>query len=191
MAKPPVWGKAKTRLAEDIGPDKALGIYERLLEHTLQVAEVCAADVTVFQAFENASFRGFDGFKVKMQEGEDLGQRMAHAFQSSAFPAVMIGTDCPALSSDLLQEAFEALNTNDVVLGPANDGGYYLIGMRTWIPSLLEGIAWSTEKVLAQTLEAAKNAHLRTVLLDEQVDIDTFADLEATGFARDILQSEN
>ena len=116
------------------------------------------------------------------QPDADFGARLAHAFKTAladgAQHPVLIGTDSPTLPSHLLSVAHGALATHDVVLGPADDGGYYLLGMNATHPALFEGIAWSTDRALTQTLERARSAGLSVFLLPAWYDIDTGRDLE-------------
>ena len=188
MAKPPVLGKAKSRLAADVGPKVALEVYQRLLGHTLEQSRAYAGDARVFEAFHAPDYTGFEGFGTVLQQGEGLGERMAHAFTETGCPALMIGTDCPGVTTALLHQAAQALETADVVVGPANDGGYYLIGLRQWQPGMLEGIPWSTAGVMQATLDQALRLGLKVSRLPELVDIDTFADLKDTGFAPDLIR---
>jgi rSAM/selenodomain-associated transferase 1 len=120
--------------------------------------------------------------KSFVQDGQDLGERMAHAFarsfESGMDKVVLIGTDCPTLQSHHLHEAFEALTHSDLVLGPATDGGYYLIGMKCRSDYLFEGITWSTSQVLSETLNVASQNGLTNTLLQELNDIDTQEDWE-------------
>jgi rSAM/selenodomain-associated transferase 1 len=90
--------------------------------------------------------------------------------------AVIIGSDCPGLTTLIINDAFAVLETNDIVLGPANDGGYYLLGCKKVYPALFEGIAWSTPYVLGQTIEKIENENLSYRLLDHLTDIDTLQD---------------
>lgn len=188
MAKPPVLGKAKSRLAADMGPKVALEVYQRLLGHTLEESRGYAGDARVFEAFHSAEYSGFEGFGAVLQQGAGLGERMAHAFKTADCPALMIGTDCPGVTTALLHQAAEALESADVVLGPANDGGYYLIGLKSWQPEMLKGIPWSTAGVMQATLNQASQLGLNVTQLHELVDIDTFADLKETGFAPDLIR---
>lgn len=130
---------------------------------------------------------GFEGFQVpgtvnpRHQVGADLGERMANAFaemlRDPADRAIVVGTDCPELGPDTIREAFEALETSDLVLAPATDGGYVLIGLRGVAPSLFAGVDWGTDRVLEQTIERAKKAGLETALLGGFSDLDTPDDL--------------
>ena len=135
------------------------------------------------------------GFEIMEQQGEDLGQRMANCF---AFllarghdRVVIIGSDTPSLPPEHIQEAFELIQGRDVVLGPARDGGYYLIGARCVIPEILKGISWGTNQVLRETLVILKILGLPRVLLPECLDVDTVEDLEALRVELSGLSSAN
>jgi len=121
------------------------------------------------------------GVAVRHQRGADLGERLAAAFAEllagPAGRAVAIGADCPDLGPGVLREAFAALGDHDLVLGPARDGGYYLIGLRQRAPALFQGVSWGTDQVLSQTLERAERDALRVGLLGVLDDIDTPEDL--------------
>ena len=107
-----------------------------------------------------------------------MARSLQAAFSAGVTRAVIIGTDCPELDADLLQAAFEKLDSHDLVLGPAIDGGYYLIGMGRFIPDLFMEIAWSTAEVFAKTVEIAKRLELAIALLPKLSDIDYPEDLE-------------
>lgn len=180
----PVLGKTKTRLAKTIGNEKALEIYLKLLTHTLQTASKLK-NVNVRLCFtehldESDFFKAYD-FENTQQKGDDLGLRMQHEFDKGFAEGyakvVVIGTDLPTLATNHLENTFEALNTFDVVLGPAADGGYYLLGLKKTIPKLFHGKAWGTETVLRETLlDLEKN---KVYLLETLNDIDTEEDLAA------------
>jgi rSAM/selenodomain-associated transferase 1 len=177
-----ILGKVKTRLASGMGEARALEIYRHLVQSTYSVLEDMLAPVwTYFSDFIPETVNPPIA-KSFVQEGQDLGERMANAFASSfesgMDKVVLIGTDCPTLQSQHLNEAFEALTHSDLVLGPATDGGYYLIGMKRRADYLFEGIAWSTAEVLSQTLAVATAHGLHCTLLDELSDIDTQEDWE-------------
>jgi rSAM/selenodomain-associated transferase 1 len=118
---------------------------------------------------------------VRKQVGGDLGQRLARIFEELLVGGddrvVAIGADCPDLGPGVIDQAFEALERCDLVLGPAADGGYVLVGLRRLAPVLFERVAWGTDRVLAQTLERAREARLEMVLLDERTDLDRPEDL--------------
>ena len=177
-----ILGKVKTRLASGMGDLRALEIYKHLMQLTYSVLEDVSAPVWTYYSDFIPETVNPPIAKSFVQEGHDLGERMANAFarsfESGMEKAVLIGTDCPTLQSQHLNEAFEALTHSDLVLGPANDGGYYLIGMKRKADYLFEGISWSTAEVLSQTLAVATAHGLHFTLLDELSDIDTQEDWE-------------
>ena len=175
-----VLGKVKTRLASGMGELPALEIYKHLVQLTYSALEEVAVPVwTFFSDFIPESTHPIVE-RSFVQQGQDLGERMSNAFagtfESGRDKVVLIGTDCPTLQSQHLLQAFEALNHSDLVLGPATDGGYYLIGMKSSAAYLFEGIAWSTSQVLSQTLHVASQQGLIVTLLPELDDIDTQED---------------
>ena len=180
--KNPVLGKVKTRLARTVGDAEALRIYLLLLEKTRQAALDARAGRRLYYSDRIEAEDAWAGadFKKFVQHGPDLGARMAGAFRQSfadgADRAVIIGSDCPELDGVLLNEAFSLLERHDFVLGPTPDGGYYLLGMRVFEPSVFEGIAWSTESVRAATLEKIGALGKTCALLPERSDVDTEAD---------------
>jgi hypothetical protein len=158
LAKAPVPGLAKTRLAPALGDDGAAALQERLTAHA--VATACATEigpVTLWAAPDpsHASFRALTGqhpITLAAQPDGDLGARMLTAIAAANGPALVIGTDCPALTPDhLLVAAAHLRNGIDAVLIPAEDGGYVLIGMRKPQPALFADMTWSTDEVAADT----------------------------------------
>src|SRR4030042_268184 len=121
------------------------------------------------------------GFKVTLQEGEGLGQRLCNAFcrvlENGARKVVIVASDVPDLSARIMADAISSLDNSDVVIGPCYDGGYYLIGMRELHKELFHGISWGTERVYQQTLDATRKKALAVRELPILVDIDTDADL--------------
>lgn len=182
LAKTPVYGKVKTRLAAAIGASAALEIYRRLLKHTLDVAWKVSSDKVIFYSDEPASGEEIGlGFAKATQCGGDLGERMKNAF-ANVFgqgyeKAVMIGTDCPAVGERTLAAAFEALHQHDVVIGPAYDGGYYLLGMKQVHHGLFDNIPWSTPAVFEETVTICRGNGLRYLLLPTLHDVDEKKDL--------------
>ncbi len=192
--KYPLPGKVKTRLAATIGPERAAMAYVKMTGIVL--GEVLSAlprerfDVTLYcdpfmpRPDYEAHFAEFP-YSIAMQSGADLGERLARSLGemlSRHDSAIAIGTDCVALRPSHLIEAAEQLAAGaDLVLGPALDGGYYLIGMKKPHAALFEGIAWSTGSVLAQTIERALKLGLRVRKLEPLPDIDTEADLLGAG----------
>jgi len=182
----PEKGKVKTRLAKEVGEEKALEIYIRLLRKTIDTAAgVKETDPQVWYSkfADPADFIDSSYFRKKVQSGENLGQRMCNAFRSvfrEGFQkAVIIGSDCPGLTTDLIEKANEALDQHTLVVGPAVDGGYFLLGMKRLHHELFDGIPWSTEKVLQTTLKKAETDGLTVALLPELGDIDTIKDLKS------------
>jgi rSAM/selenodomain-associated transferase 1 len=177
-----VLGKVKTRLAASVGEKQALEIYLQLLDKTyLALRDISISITTYFAEFIPDKPIYSAEYKL-VQVGQDLGERMKNAFaenfESGMEKVVLIGTDCPSLEGTHLAQAFEALDQSDLVLGPARDGGYYLIGMNRRSDFLFEGIPWSTELVLSQTLALAAAQGLQTSLLPVLEDIDTLEDWE-------------
>jgi rSAM/selenodomain-associated transferase 1 len=184
FARYPELGKVKTRLAADIGAAEALRVYEQLLAHTHSVVQQISASRTLWLAAEpptGSTPLWPDAEQLVQPTHNDLGARMQHAFEEAftqgAKRAVVIGTDCPGLQPEHLQQAFAQLESHDVVLGPAEDGGYYLLGMRTLQQPLFTGITWSTNTVLTDTLAIAQRQGLSVALLPTLHDIDNGADL--------------
>ena len=191
FAREPVLGRVKTRLAADIGPAAALAAYRELL--ALTAAAVAAAQVpaTVWLAEAPTLSTSptqprpeWPGLPWRVQPpAESLGERMsqafAEAFGAGAGRVVIIGTDCPGLTADLLRQAFDLLITHDLVIGPASDGGYYLLGMNNLHDRLFADKEWSTATVLADTLADAARLGLRVAQLPTLADVDSAQDLAA------------
>jgi uncharacterized protein len=185
--KNPQLGKVKTRLAASIGADAALAIYHKLCQHTRQT--VLGVEVERQLYYSDYIDRHDDWreelFVKHQQVGPDLGARMNHAFQDSlkrGNKAVIIGSDCPQLTADLIQDAFHALAEHPFVLGPAKDGGYYLLGMSEPYPELFHNIEWSTNKVAEMTLQRIHAKTKSCLLLPTLSDIDTIEDWEKWGW---------
>jgi rSAM/selenodomain-associated transferase 1 len=183
----PQLGKVKTRLARTIGDGEALRIYDILLEKTRKAALGCEADRFLFYSdfVDNQDHWSPDFFQKKIQHFGDLGERMEaafeNAFESGAHKAIIIGSDCPELKGELLQQAFDLLDASDFVLGPVPDGGYYLLGMKILESSLFYDIEWSTETVRAKTIEKILSVGKTFALLPVLTDVDTEADWRALG----------
>lgn len=176
--KKPEPGKVKTRLAKDIGEAGAVEAYISLYETVIREVSPGAWDIVLFIA---QSTEGFDNYSYikEVQSTGDLGHKMLDAFQrmlEKYDAAIIIGSDCPYVTSTHIEEAFHALITNDLVLGPSTDGGYYLIGLGKPIPELFENIRWSTETVLEETIGVSSKLGLRYHLLQELTDIDTITE---------------
>jgi rSAM/selenodomain-associated transferase 1 len=183
FVKNPVHGKVKTRLAAAIGNDKALDIYLHLVTHTLKAIVNAAADRYIYfsDEIDDSIGQKTTAFKRAVQSGADLGERMKNAFcdvlNTSYHKVLIIGTDCPGISPEILEQAFDQLNDADIVIGPAADGGYYLLGMKALHPQLFDNIEWSTSAVLQTTVERCTQNNLRYQLLEELNDIDEEKDL--------------
>jgi len=188
FVKSPEPGEVKTRLMPALGADLAAELYRALCEEVLQatVPEAGEYERLVFFAPPEAAeaVRAWlPGLRIVPQSGDDLGARMtaafARAFERGAERVAIIGTDAPGVSRQGVVEALDALDDADVVLGPAVDGGYYLMALGRPHPHLFEGVRWSTPTVLEETLSRAGAAGLRTRTLAPLADIDTPEDLRA------------
>jgi rSAM/selenodomain-associated transferase 1 len=187
FVRAPEAGRVKTRLAAGIGAEAALRVYRRLAEHAVREALATGAEVRVHftPADRGGEVRVWLGDEVRYfpQAEGDLGERMEAAFDAAfadgAERAVIIGSDLPDLSAELLREAFALLDSRMAVLGPARDGGYYLLGMRAMVPGVFHGVPWSTDAVLARTLERMRDAGAEPALLATLADVDEAADLPA------------
>nr|MBS0037707.1 TIGR04282 family arsenosugar biosynthesis glycosyltransferase [Saprospiraceae bacterium] len=177
-------GTYKTRLAADAGPDKTEKIYRKLLEITGRISATFPGEVSVFfnkQLPNEGESQYFSTHRFFIQKGKDLGEKMHTGFDlllRTHQKAIVIGSDCPVLKSTHLSEAVRALDRCDLVLGPAEDGGYYLIGMKKAHRFLFEDIEWSSPTVLEDTLQIAKNENLNFHLLETLYDVDRLADWE-------------
>lgn len=178
----PELGKCKTRLAKTIGDDSALDIYKYLLNHTAKIASNVSADRYVFYSETIITDDSWDKnvFRKKLQFGHDLGTKMENAFfdkfQLDYEKVVIIGSDLLDLNAELIETAFEYLDVNDVVIGPATDGGYYLLGMKKLHPGIFKNKDWGTATVREKTLNDLKE--MQVALLKELNDIDTFEDMQ-------------
>jgi len=178
----PELGKCKTRLAATVGDKTALEIYTFLLEHTAKITSRLNVKKKVYYSIYKGENDIWNEtvYEKAVQEGEDLGIRMANAFKDG-FKAgykniIIIGSDVFNLSSADLNNAFTALEKSDYVVGPAEDGGYYLLGMRNFTPSLFKDKVWGTETVLADTLSDLRGQQM--VLLEERNDVDRYEDIK-------------
>lgn len=175
FAKTPEPGKVKTRIAAQLGDETALHIYNQLLQFTFSLLADLAHRKIVYYAGEGSQDH-WKGLETRKQASGDLGNRMVKAFEEvlneDTSAAIIIGTDCATLTKEIIESAFTALATNDLVIGPAADGGYYLLGIKKNYPVLFEHIDWSTEKVFEQTIQHAKNLSLRYQVLPVLTDID-------------------
>lgn len=178
----PELGKVKTRLAKTVGDESALDIYKFLIQHTVKVTKDLKVDKYVFysEGIRKNDAWNVDVFRKKLQEGNDLGERMHNAFleifKMGYEKAVIIGCDMFDWEKKDLEAAFMGLNDFDFVIGPATDGGYYLLGMKHPKQILFQNKEWGASSVLEQTLIDLKGENY--LLLKERNDIDHFEDLE-------------
>ncbi len=183
FVRPPEPGKVKTRLAAVIGAEKALQVYIFLLKHTAGLVSSLGIQLFVFYAGDVVAHDMFTGPQVtKLQQGEgDLGERMDAAFTevfSRGFgQAVIIGSDCYELTSDIILEGLSLLQQTDLVIGPARDGGYYLLGMNQPLKSVFDAIAWSSQTVFRDTMARAAREDCSVSLLQVLTDVDQAADI--------------
>jgi len=189
MLKYPHPGTVKTRLVPALGEQRAAELHRAMVRHTLRATGEFArsGEVTVEAWISGAGHRNLardwlgDGLSLYEQGEGDLGRRLETAAQAAfargAEAVFLIGGDCPALRASHFESARSALRRVDVVLGPTTDGGYYLIGLRHFIPEVFRGIAWSTERVLEQTLAAARGCAAEVELLERLRDVDLPEDL--------------
>lgn len=183
FVKNPVEGKVKTRLAKTIGDHNALLIYRALLKHTQTIAsEISVSRYLFYDEKIEISDNWLNNLYTKNQQiNGDLGKRMSaafeHVFSKGVSKAIIIGSDCIELTTEIINNAFELLENNDVVIGPALDGGYYLLGMKTLHNCIFENKSWSTDLLLAETLESLKKENLSVQLVPKLSDIDTETDL--------------
>jgi rSAM/selenodomain-associated transferase 1 len=185
FARYPVAGEVKTRLSPALPRALAAELYAAMLGDALDSAGDAGAGPPILywasKPREPGSFPVAPRVVVRSQRGLDLGERLTAAFAdlltSPGDRAVVIGADCPDLAPEVIRAALAALGRQDVVLGPAQDGGYYLIGLRSKAPALFQGIDWGTGTVLSRTLERAAQAGLAVELLGTLGDIDTPEDV--------------
>jgi rSAM/selenodomain-associated transferase 1 len=178
----PELGRCKTRLAKTIGDESALEIYTYLLQHTAKLSEKVKADKFVFYSENIKRIDVWDTsvFNKNLQQGNDLGERMENAFTElfdlGYEKVLIIGSDLLDLSSDDVNEAFEFLNDFETIIGPAKDGGYYLLGMKKLHFEVFKNKTWGTATVLENTLNDLKDSTI--YMLKELNDIDTFEDMK-------------
>ncbi len=180
--KNPIKGNVKTRIADTASDKKALLIYKKLLDYTREVAlQVDAGRQLWYSRFtDNNDAWDNEQFDKYTQEGESLGLRMSNAFEQAfnngCSKAIIIGSDCAQLKAEHVELAYLALDEDDVVIGPSEDGGYYLLGMNRYLPKLFEDKQWSTPQVFKQTLDDCKERGYSCHILEKLNDVDTESD---------------
>src|SRR5258706_7425675 len=193
FAKTPKPGKVKTRLLAAVSAEVAAALHEGCIADTWRVVrKMRGCDVFVFAAGGTGYFHKLvkkresgERLRVMPQHGTELGVRMENAFRKCFAmgyrEVVVIGTDTPWMGAERVRKAFAELKANDVVIGPAEDGGYYLLGMRKFAPGIFRGIPWSTERVLELTLKAIARGKLRGKLLRRDFDLERAGGFERGG----------
>ncbi len=191
----PELGKCKTRLAATIGDRAALQVYQILLEHTVYITNNLKL---VKQVYYSTSIVENDIwnptiYTKRQQEGEDLGVRMHNAFKKGFEEGytniIIIGSDMYDLSQQDLRNAFNALETHDYVIGPAEDGGYYLLGMKILNSQVFTNKSWGTNTVLKKTLNDLQETNIK--LLEERNDIDYYEDIQDIPVFQHLLSYQN
>ena len=177
----PELGKVKSRLAKSIGEASALEVYKFLLEHTKNVLSKLDCDRAVYYSVKIRENDIWDSevFSKHQQFGDDLGERMKNAFENGFKKGyekiIIVGSDLYDLNTEIINQAFKQLDTNDNVIGPAEDGGYYLLGMKTLNPSVFDIENWGTETVYKQTISKLTSS---LYVLETLNDIDYVEDLK-------------
>jgi len=184
FVKNPELGNAKTRIAKDSDDKTALAIYKTLLNITRNITMDLDINKYVFYSkhIDLKDDWTNEVFNKKLQGGKDLGEKMSNGFQvlfNERFEKVLlIGSDCPYITKEILELAYEKLNNHDFVFGPTFDGGYYLVGMKQFNPMVFSGIEWSTEDVLKDSIQRVETMSGKYFLLPKLKDIDHLTDWE-------------
>ena len=182
FAKTPILGNVKSRLADKLGDIKTLWVYKQLLKKTKIAIQSIQQNVVVYYLGDRTDFfdQLFLNCEKHPQEGIDLGERMANAisteFEKGFNQIIIIGTDMWDLNQENIKKAFKDLNNSDIVIGPASDGGYYLLGIKKMIPDIFQNKKWGSQTVLKETLKDLKN--YKVSFLKEKNDIDLLEDLK-------------
>ncbi len=184
FARNPIEGRVKTRLAASIGKEKAFRVYKSLLAYTESVVKKVDATIEIWYSefvVTEDIWSGSDVVK-RVQPAGNLGEKMSQAFRSGFeegyHKIIIIGSDCHQLKATHIENAFQMLEDSDVVLGPSQDGGYYLLGMKRWQPALFRDKPWSTSSLYQKTLATAASENLSVSTLEILNDIDTIEDLD-------------
>ena len=176
----PIKGQVKSRLAKEVGENKALEVYRWLLDVTFHAFKRLKFPVNLY--FDQSEGKGpywAENYLYHVQKGEDLGSRIVNSFSEQlkiSGKTVMIGSDCPEMNEKIITEAFKTLENQDLVLGPAKDGGIYLIGMKNLNMDLFNNIPWSGPFVFNRLKENASKLSMNYSVLQEMQDIDYFND---------------
>jgi len=174
-------GKVKTRLAKTVGNENAFTIYKALVEVTENATSCINVDKRIYFSDAIIHEKWPNDYKA-VQKGANLGERMSNAFQDGFDDGyaeiVLIGSDLPNITETIIHEGFKSLLHNEVVFGPAEDGGYYLVGMSKFYNCIFQNKAWSTTTLLDETLAELKQKKIEVSLIETLNDIDTFEDLQ-------------
>lgn len=190
----PELGKVKTRLAKTVGDKTALKIYKFLISHIVEVSENIEVDKYVFYSENIQENDVWDNsvFRKKLQQGENLGERMNKAFEElfkMGYEKVVIaGSDIYELTTQDIEDSFIALETDDFVIGPAKDGGYYLLGTKQLNQDVFKNKNWGTSSVFKETMSDLKNE--KVSLLAVKSDVDVYEDIENVAVFKQFLKSE-
>ena len=182
-----VLGKVKTRLAATVGDDNALRLYVEMTRYIHELIQTGDQDNFIYYS-DFVEENHPNEFQSGIQFGQNLGERMLNAFldlKAKGYDQVLIiGTDCIELTEDNIVKAYELLETNDIVIGPAEDGGYYLLGLNHIHPEIFTDMEWSTDAVLAETLKRTSSLDLNVGFLPVHNDIDDLEDLNKSSFLK-------
>lgn len=183
LVRNPVPGKVKTRLAATMGEARALEIYLRLLAHTAEITKTLPVDKVVYYSdfIDKKDIWDHTVYQKQLQHPGDLGQKLKRAFEwgfdAGYRDICIIGSDCFELTPEIIMDGFQALATYNAVLGPARDGGYYLLGLKKMYARIFEGKQWGTDTVASETLTDFKSHGLKYCLLQPLNDVDVEDDL--------------
>ncbi|SEA65368.1 TIGR04282 family arsenosugar biosynthesis glycosyltransferase [Psychroflexus halocasei] len=192
FARHPELGKCKTRLAKSVGEHAALEVYKYLLKNTAEITQKINVKRQVWYADQIHKNDIWDDglFEKREQIQGDLGEKMQHAFETAfhenAEKVVIVGTDIQDLNEKVINQAFKKLDTNDVVIGPASDGGYYLLGMESLNPEVFQLKEWSTSQVFNQTIDALKDKKIS--ILEQKNDVDYLDDIKGNTELENIIK---
>ncbi|UCH66618.1 MAG: TIGR04282 family arsenosugar biosynthesis glycosyltransferase [Ignavibacterium sp.] len=179
----------KTRLAKDVGHDFAVSFYKVCAEHTFnEILKLKENSIAPFlfcsdeNEIDEVKKWSNDKFRYYPQLGNDLGERMLNAFNKvfdeGYKKVILVGTDVPGINAKLISKALAHLENYDCVVGPSEDGGYYLIGLNSATPNLFDGISWSTDLVFSKTVETLETENHSYLVLEKLIDVDTIDDLK-------------
>ncbi len=180
-------GNVKTRLAEGIGMDLAMEVYKELVSYTAEVSDKVKTEKAIYYSeyVERWDFFNDEKYQKHLQQGNDLGQKMLNAFydafENDYDKMVLVGSDIPDISKKIIEEAFKKLDDHDVVVGPAEDGGYYLIGMKNAYARLFEDKTYGHDQVCSELLESIEESGLKYGTVATLLDVDTEEDMKKAG----------